>query len=58
MRKLFKVLKIVAVVLVVSLIIAHWPGLVFGAAKAIVWVARTITGTADGALALVNGPQS
>ena len=55
-RKVFRVCKILAIVLVCSLIVAQWPGLVFGTAKAIVWSARTITGGADLAFALVNGP--
>lgn len=53
MKKLFKILKVVAIVLVCALVLAHWPELAFGAARAIVWTARTITGVADGALAMV-----
>jgi hypothetical protein len=55
MKRFLRVCKILAIVLVVSLVIAHWPHLVFGTAKGIVWVARAITGAADSALAWSTG---
>lgn len=54
MKKLLKLLKLVAVVLCCSLIIAHWPGLIYGTAKAIVWTAQTLTSGVDHALALAK----
>lgn len=52
MKKAIKFLKLAALIMVVSLVIARWPGTVFGTAKVIVWLAQTVTFGTDKAFAL------